>query len=103
MKVNDSANGEVDVEMTRIVTEGNEDVFIRRRIDQEDAAEIITKDPGVAECLTELGRANPDVITILTVEGDEDFHCIVGKEVLIHFVPSSGAIEFWIERLADDE
>ena len=29
MKVNDSANGEVDVEMTRIVTEGNEDVFIR--------------------------------------------------------------------------
>jgi hypothetical protein len=43
------------------------------------------------------------VITILTVEGDEDFHCIVGKEVLIHFVPSSGAIEFWIERLADDE
>ena len=103
MKVNDSANGEADVEMTRIITEGNEDVFIRRRIDQEDAAEIITKDPGVAECLTKMGEANPDVIAILTEEGEENFHCIVGKEVLIHFVPSSGAMEFWIEKLYDEE
>ena len=103
MKVNDSANGEADVEMTRIITEGNEDVFVRRRIDQEDAAEIITKDPGVAECLTKMGEANPDVITILTEEGEENFHCIVGKEVLIHFVPSSGAMEFWIEKLYDEE
>ena len=103
MKVNDSANGENEVEMTRIITEGNEDVFIRRRTDQDDAAEIITKDPGVAECLTELGKVNPDVITILTEEGDENFHCIVGKEVLIHFVPSSGAMEFWVEKFVGEE
>lgn len=103
MKVNDSLKGEYEVGITRILTEENADVFIRRRISQENTAEIITKDPGVAVCLTNLGKENPDVITILTEEGDEDFHCIVGKEVLIHFVPSSGAIEFWIERLADDK
>ena len=103
MIVSDSLSGDMEVEMTRIITEGNADVFIRRRIEQEDQAEIITKDPGVAECLTKMGEANPDVIEILTEEGEENFHCIVGKEVMIHFVPSSGAIEFWIERLMDDE
>ena len=76
-------------------------IWIRRAIGQEEKAEILTDDAGVIECLTALAAENPDVITVLTEEGEEHFHCVAGKELVVHFVPCSGSLEFWIEKLAD--
>lgn len=78
-------------------TEGGK-VWFRRVAGQSEQAEIITADAGVIECLTALAKENPDIITVLTEEGEEQIHCIAGKGLAIQIVPCSGAVEFWIER-----
>ncbi len=77
--------------------------WIRRSIDQEEKAEIFTDDATIMKCLTEIAKTNPEVITVLTEEGEEHFHCIVGKELSVHLDPCSGSLEFWIEKEHMDE
>lgn len=98
-------------EMEKVCTEQYEEfcfdtglrkIWIRRRVCSTQA-EILTDDATVAKCLSGLGRENPTLINVLSEEGEMPFHCIVGREISINFIPSSGHFEFWLETLAAEE
>ena len=81
---------------------GNGKVWIRQAKNGEKwEAEILSSEHGINVCLTGLAAENPDVINIVTEEGEENLHCIVGPEVKICLVPAKGNVEIWIEKLAD--
>ncbi len=67
---------------------------------KEERGEILTDDPGIISCLAALAANNPDVINILTEEGEENLHCIVGPELKCCIMPAQGNVEIWIEKLA---
>ena len=64
-------------------------------------AEVMSSDDGVNECIAGLANDNPDVVNVLTEEGEENLHCIVGPEFKICLVPAYGNVEIWIEKLAE--
>ena len=76
-------------------------IWIRRKAGQSEKAEIITSDPGAIEHLTALAKENPDIVDVLTEEGEENFHCVVGGELSFHLIPASGGLEFWVETLEE--
>ena len=87
-----------EYEHIRLTVDGNPDIWFRRRCDQTEKAEIITSDKGVIEVLTGLAKENPEIISILTEEDEEQLHAIVGKELVIEIRPSDGSISFWTEK-----
>lgn len=82
------------------VDTGEGKVWIRWSEDSEEQkAEVLTNDPGIIECITGLAASNPDIIDVLTEDGEENLHCVVGPEFKFCLVPAHGNIEIWIEKL----
>lgn len=87
-----------------ILETGNGKLYFRYAEGSEDAkAEILTDNPVAIQCLTNMAKENPDVITVLTKEGEEHFHCIVGPEFQIFVIPATKSIEYWIVKPDEDE
>lgn len=81
---------------------GNGKVWIRQKENGDKwEAEVMSSDAGVNECIAGLADDNPDVVNVLTEEGEENLHCIVGPEFKICLVPAYGNVEIWIEKLAE--
>ena len=81
---------------------GNGKVWIRQKENGDKwEAEVMSSDAGVNECIAGLAEDNPDEVNVLTEEGEENLHCIVGPEFKICLVPAYGNVEIWIEKLAD--
>lgn len=70
---------------------------------KEEKVEILTDNPAAIQSLTNLSKFNPDAITVLTEDGEEHFHCIVGPELQICIIPATGSIEYWIVKPKEDE
>ena len=84
------------------IDRGDKKVWIRRRMDCQTQAEILTDNPGTIKFLSGLAKENPEIINVLTEEGETHFHCIVGRELSINFTPATGQVEFWAETLEED-
>ena len=75
-------------------------VWIRQNLHDAKKAEILTDSQRVIKVLSKMASENPDVVSILTEEGEEHFHCIVGPEVSINIRPCGCTFEWWIETEA---
>ena len=76
----------------------NGEIWIRRADDQEEEAEIISNQPGVAECLKELAEKNPDVINVIADDDAQEIHAIVKAALHIEVLPATGDLSFIIEQ-----
>lgn len=70
---------------------------------EEAKTEILTDNPAIIQCLTNLSKVKPNAITVLTEDGEEHFHCIAGPELQICIIPATGSIEYWIVEPEEDE
>lgn len=94
---------EGEVEHTKISVEGYQDLWIRRRTDRTDRAEIMTDDPAYIEALTRLAKENPDIISALTEPEEGGALFGAGRELIINVVPATGCLEFWVEKYVPDK
>ena len=81
----------------------NGEIWIRRADDQEEEAEIISNQPGVAECLKELAEKNPDVINVIADDDSQEIHAIVKRALHIEVLPATGDLSFIIEDVLSGE
>ena len=81
----------------------NGEIWIRRADDQEEEAEIISNQPGVAECLKELAEKNPDVINVIADDEAREIHAIVKRALHIEVLPATGDLSFIIEDVLSGE
>lgn len=94
---------EGEVKHAKISVEGYQDLWIRRRTDRTDRAEIMTDDPAYIEVLTRVAKENPDIISALTEPEDGGALFSVGRELIVNVVPATGCLEFWVEKYVPDE
>lgn len=89
----------------RVSFDNMPDVWIRRRITEDEdgnilstseEAEILSMNPEVERCLSELEEQAPDAVCVLSDIEDGGLHAIVGPEVIIVMMPPEGTMEFLI-------
>ena len=87
-----------DYMLTRIDVENEQTIWIRRREDSTDYAEVMTANPQAIAILTGIAKEYGDAVNVLTEEGEEHFHAIVDKSVVIEYRPADGTLAFYIEQ-----
>ena len=87
-----------DYKLTRIDIENEPTIWIRRREDCTEHAEVMTDNPQAIAILTGMAKEYDDAVNVLTEEGEEHFHAIVDKSVVIEYRPADGSLFFYIEQ-----
>ena len=78
-------------------------IWFRRSLDQTEKAEILTNHGDIANVLRDIAADYPEIVTVLTEEGEENFHCVVGPELTLMIPPCSGVLEWSVLTGDEDE